>query len=130
MENLLYILHKNLYKILYIFVHIVQKIQRKNGGIFMIQTILALATILWVFIDWAKPLYAKFKYSRYVTIGISVICGMVQAFMFKLDLLTAIGVVEAKTIWGTIYAGLVISGGSALVNKVLDAIKNIGQNAD
>lgn len=96
----------------------------------MIQTILALATILWVFIDWIKPLYANFKYARYITIGISLICGMVQAFMFKLDLLTAIGVVEATTIWGTIYAGLVISGGSALVNKVLDAIKNIGQNAD
>jgi hypothetical protein len=130
MENLLYILHKNLYKILYIFVYIVQKIQRKNGGIFMIQTILALATILWVFIDWVKPLYEKFKYSRYVTIGISVLCGMLQAFMFKLDLLTAVGVVEAATVWGTIYAGLVISGGSALVNKVLDAIKNIGQNAE
>ena len=130
MENLLYILHKNLYKILYIFVHIVQKIQRKNGGIFMIQTILALATILWVFIDWVKPLYEKFKYSRYVTIGISVLCGMLQAFMFKLDLLTAIGIVESATIWGTIYAGLVISGGSALVNKVLEAIKNIGQNAE
>ena len=27
--------------------------------IFMIQTILAL-TILWVFIDWIKPLYEKF----------------------------------------------------------------------
>ena len=96
----------------------------------MIQTILALATILWVFIDWVKPLYKKFKYSRYVTIGISVLCGMLQAFMFKLDLLTAIGIVESATIWGTIYAGLVISGGSALVNKVLDAIKNIGQNAE
>ena len=94
----------------------------------MIQTIMALATILWVFIDWIKPAYAQIKYSRYITIGISVVCGMLQAFMFKLDLLTAIGVVENATIWGTIYAGLVISGGSALVNKILDAIKNIGQN--
>jgi hypothetical protein len=111
-------------------VQYIQKIKEKLEEIFMIQTILALATILWVFIDWVKPLYEKFKYSRYVTIGISVFCGMLQAFMFKLDLLTAIGVVETTTIWGTIYAGLVISGGSALVNKVLDAIKNIGQNAE
>lgn len=96
----------------------------------MIQTILALATILWVFIDWIKPIYEKVNYSRYITIGISVVCGMMQAFMFKLDLLTAIGVLENATIWGTIYAGLVISGGSALVNKVLGAIKNIGQNAE
>ena len=95
----------------------------------MIQTILALATILWVFIDWMKPLYEKFKYSRYITICISLVCGMLQAFMFKLDLLTALGIIEASTIWGIIYAGLVISGGSALVNKVLDAVKNIGKNA-
>lgn len=96
----------------------------------MIQTILALTTILWVFIDWIKPLYENFKYSRYVTIAISVVCGMLQAFMFKLDLLTAIGIMEEVSIWGTIYAGLVISGGSALVNKVLDAVKNIGQNIE
>lgn len=95
----------------------------------MIQTIIALATILWVFIDWAKPLYEKIKYSRYITISISLICGMLQAFMFKLDLLTAIGVVEEATVWGSIYAGLVISGGSALVEKVLDAVKNIGENS-
>ena len=94
----------------------------------MIQTILALATILWVFIDWIKPIYEKAKYSRYITIGISVVCGMLQAFMFKLDLLTAVGVMETSTIWGTIYAGLVISGGSALVNKVLEVVKNIGEN--
>lgn len=94
----------------------------------MIQTILALATILWVLIDWVKPLYENLKCSRYITIGISVVCGMLQAFMFKLDLLTAIGVLDNVSIWGTIYAGLVISGGSALVNKVLNAIKNIGEN--
>ena len=96
----------------------------------MIQTILALATILWVFIDWIKPAYSQFKCARYITIGISVFCGMLQAFMFKLDLLTGIGIMENATIWGTIYAGLVISGGSALVNKVLDAIKNIGKNKE
>ena len=94
----------------------------------MLQTILALATILWVFIDWAKPLYAKFKYSRYVTIGISLVCGLVQAFMFKLDLLVAIGVTEITTIWGTVYAGLAICGGSALVYKIIEAVKNIGEN--
>ena len=96
----------------------------------MIQTIFVLTTILWVFIDWIKPLYTNFKYSRYVTIAISLVCGLLQGFMFKLDLLTAIGVIDEPSLWGTIYAGLVISGGSALVNKVLDAVKNIGQNIE
>ena len=96
----------------------------------MIQTILALATILWVFIDWAKPLYQKFKYSRYITIGISVVCGLVQAFMFDLDLLTAVNILEEPSIWGTVYAGLIISGGSALVEKLMSAIKNIGNKAE
>lgn len=96
----------------------------------MIQTILALATILWVFIDWAKPLYEKVPYSRYITIGISLVCGLVQAFMFKLDLLTALNIVEGTTVWGTVYAGFVISGGAALVNKVIDSLKNIGKKAE
>ena len=92
----------------------------------MVQKILALATIMWVFIDWIKPLYEKFKYSRYVTIGISLVCGIIQAFMFKLDLLVAVGVVGEPSFWGTLYAGLAISGGSALVHKVLEAISKKG----
>ena len=88
----------------------------------MVQKILALATVLWVFIDWIKPAYEKFEYSRYITIGISLICGILQAFMFKLDLLVAVGVVEDPSFWGTLYAGLAISGGSALVHKALEAL--------
>lgn len=96
----------------------------------MIQTILALAAILWVFIDWAKPLYQKIPYSRYITIGVSLACGVAQAFMFNLDLLTAVGILEDPSVWGTIYAGLAISGGSALVEKILGAIKNIGKKPE
>ena len=96
----------------------------------MLKMIIALATILWVFIDWAKPVYEKLKFSRYITIVISLACGMLQAFGFKLDLLVALGIFENPSIWGTIYAGLVISGGSALIYKMIDAIKNIGENQE
>lgn len=96
----------------------------------MIKTIIALATVLWVFIDWAKPVYEKLSFSRYITIGISLVCGLLQAFGFGLDLLVALGITETASIWGTVYAGLAISGGSALIYKMIDALKNIGQNQE
>lgn len=85
-------------------------------------TIIIFSVILWVFIDRAKKLWAGVSWGNWITTGIAVVCGMLLAFGYSLDLLAALGVCEVQTIGGQIFAGLAIAGGSSVVNELLEKI--------
>lgn len=87
------------------------------------QTIIILSVIMWVFIDWMKANWEQYSWGRWVTIGLSAFLGVAQAFLFDLDLLVALEVVPTATVLGHLYAGLCMCGGSALIYKLLEAIR-------
>lgn len=85
-------------------------------------SIIIFSVILWVFIDRAKKMWANVSWGNWITTCIATACGLLLAFGYGLDLLSALGVCEFQTIGGHIFAGLAIAGGSSVVNELLEKI--------
>ncbi len=80
--------------------------------------ILAVAGIMWLFIDWAKPLWTSSAYARYISIAVALAGAAAITATFGLDLLVAIGIAADVTIVGHVFAALAIAAGSALLNQI------------
>lgn len=87
-----------------------------------LQFILVVSTILWLLIDWLKPIWEKVSFSRYVSMMVALIGAIALVVTFKLDLLVALNVAEETTLIGEIFAALSITAGSGLINEILKAV--------
>ena len=88
----------------------------------MLVLIVALSTIMWYLINRFKPLWAGFKYGKYITITIAALFGFGLAFGLSVDLLFAMGLVTTITIVGKIITGFALMAGSSAVSEILEAI--------
>ena len=85
--------------------------------------IIAFSVILWVFIDRAKKLWANLSWGGYLTSAIALVAGMVIAFVYGLDLLTAIGLTETASVGGSIFAGFALAGGSSCIHELITKVQ-------
>lgn len=95
-----------------------------------ITTILLLSTIMWLLIDWLKPLWEKAKAAKYITMAVAFVGSVGMTLTFHLDLLVAVGIAQNTTVMGGVFAALAMTAGSGLINEIVKAIagaKNASQ---
>lgn len=86
--------------------------------------ILALCTVMWYVIDnLKKNLWAGLPYSRLITIGIAAAGAFAIAFVYNLDLLNALAIVDNVTVLGKIITALAMMSGSAVVSELVDMFR-------
>lgn len=94
------------------------------------ETYLIFAVMLWWAIEWIKKCMDKFqingKAKDIVILILALFGGTGMAIGYNLDLFVLLGVQDAPTIVGQIFAGLGIASGSGGVFELLKSIKNIG----
>lgn len=99
----------------------------------MLQIIIVVSIVMWYIIDRFKPLWEDWQYGKYVTIAVSAAFAFALAFGYRLDLMTALGVVptggtviESGMVGGAAIEGVAAisnaAGGSAAGNSVLGTV--------
>ena len=92
-------------------------------------TILTLSTIMWLLIDWLKPLWASAKAAKYITMAVALVGSAAMVVSFGLDLLTAAKITTAPSIVGAVFAALAMTAGSGLINEIVKAISGTKGNS-
>lgn len=85
--------------------------------------ILMFSAILWVFLDRAKKLWAEISWGKWITTGTAMVAGFLLAFGYGLDLLLAVGLTQAVTIGGQIFAALAVAAGSSCINELIEKVQ-------
>ena len=60
---------------------------------------------------------------KWITTGLALIAGLFIAFGYQLDLLLSIGLTEATSIGGKIFAGLAVAAGASCINEILAKVQ-------
>ena len=90
----------------------------------MIAIILALSAIMWYIIDNLKDkIWGGKSYSSYITIGVSAVVAFGLALGYGLDIIYALGITEAMTIFGKILTALAMMSGSAAVSELIELFR-------
>lgn len=84
--------------------------------------ILIVSTILWLLVDWLKPIWEASGASRYISMAVAAVGAAALVLTFRLDLLVAIGLTEQASVVGQVFAGLSITAGSGLINEIIKAV--------
>ena len=87
-----------------------------------LNTIITLSTIMWLLVDWLKPLWEKVSFAKYITMAVALVGSVAMTLTFGLDLLIAVGVAEKGTAIGGVFAALAMTAGSGLINEIVKAI--------
>lgn len=85
--------------------------------------ILMFSAILWVFLDRAKKMWADVRFGNWITTAVATAAGMALAFGYGLDLLAAVGLTQAVTFGGQVFAGLAVAAGSSCINEIIEKTK-------
>lgn len=86
--------------------------------------IISFSIIVWIFIDRVKKLWEHSKFSSIITSVVALVCGLLIAFYYRLDLCVALELVEETSIIGYIFTSFAIMGGSSCINEILKKIQN------
>lgn len=89
----------------------------------MLQVIIVTSIIMWYIIDRIKPLWEGWQYGKYITIAVSALFAFALSFGYRLDIMTALGVVTDTSILGTVLTALTLMGGSSAVAELIERIK-------
>jgi hypothetical protein len=93
----------------------------------MIAIILALSAIMWYIIDNLKDkIWGGKSYSSYITIAVSAVAAFGLAFGYGLDVIYALGIAEAMTVFGKILTALAMMSGSAAVSELIELFRTKG----
>lgn len=95
-----------------------------------ISVICALSFVIWYIVDRFKPIWDGRAYSKYITIGIAGILGLVAVLTFNLDILQATGLVPDVSAFGMACTVLLYMAGSSAIAEVIERIKGGGTNDD
>lgn len=93
----------------------------------LIMLIFAMSTFMWYIIDKFKDIWSGHSFSRYITIAVSALFAFGLSFGFNLDIVYALGLVEAPSIVGTILTGLTLMSGSSAVAEIMETIQGSKQ---
>lgn len=85
--------------------------------------IIAISVVIWYLIDRFKPLWEEAKGSKYITIGIACVLGVIAVITFGLDILTATGITKDVTFFGQLVTVLLYMGGSSCIAEIIERIK-------
>lgn len=85
-------------------------------------SIILLSTIMWLLVDWLKPLWEKLSFGKYITMAVALLGSVAMTFTFGLDLLLAIGVSAEPTVIGSVFAAVAMTAGSGLINEIVKAL--------
>lgn len=89
----------------------------------MLALLLAISAIEWYVIENLKAnIWGSFSWGHYVTVVISLVASFALAFSLGLDILVAVGLMEAVSKAGMILTGFVLSSGSSAIAELLEAI--------
>jgi hypothetical protein len=92
----------------------------------MLALLLAISAIEWYVIEnLKKNVWGSFSWGQYATIAVSLIASFALAFSFKLDILVAVGLIDAVSEAGIILTGFVLSSGSSAIAELLEAIGGV-----
>lgn len=83
----------------------------------------ALSVVIWYLIDRFKPLWESVKGSKYITIGIACVLGIIAVCTFNLDILVATGIVPDVSLFGQICTVLLYMAGSSAIAEIIERIK-------
>ena len=86
--------------------------------------IISFSIIVWIIIDRVKPLWESFKYKSVLTSAIALVCGLVIALVYKLDLIVALEMADTESVIGYIFTAFAIMGGSSCINEILHKLNN------
>ena len=90
----------------------------------MIMIIVALAAILWYVIDNLKEkIWGGQEYSSYITIAAAAVCSFAVVFVYGLDMIYALGIVNHTTVVGEIITALAMMSGSAVVSEIVEVFR-------
>lgn len=89
----------------------------------MLMTIIALSGVMWYIIDKFKSWWKNNKYSKLFTILFSAIFAFGFSFIFKLDIIYALGIIAEQSIAGQVVTGFALMTGSSAVAEIIEAIK-------
>ncbi len=89
----------------------------------MLQIIIIVSIIMWYIIDRFKPLWEDKTWGKYVTICVSAVFAFALSFGYGLDIMSALGVIAAPSILGTVLTALTLMGGSSAVSELIAKIK-------
>lgn len=93
----------------------------------MIAIILALSAIMWYIIDNLKDkIWGGKSYSSYITIAVSAVVAFGLAFGYSLDIVYALSLSEAVTVFGKILTALTMMSGSAAVSELIELFRAKG----
>lgn len=90
----------------------------------------ALSVVIWYIIDRFKPLWSEAKGSKYITIGVACVLGIIAVLTFNLDILVATGLVPDVSAFGMICTVLLYMAGSSAIAEIIERIKGGGKNDD
>ena len=85
--------------------------------------IFALSTIIWYIVDRVKPVWAKLKYSKYITIGLAAVLSCIVTIVYNLDIIYGFELVESPNIVGNILTALLMMSSSSAIAEVINKIK-------
>lgn len=85
-------------------------------------TIVLLSTIMWLLVDWLKPIWEKVSFAKYITMLVALAGSVAMTLTFGLDLLVAVGVSTSETVIGYIFAALAMTAGSGLINEIIKRV--------
>jgi len=94
----------------------------------MLAIIMALSVVIWYIIDRFKPLWDGVKGSKYITIGIAGILGVIAVLTFNLDVLVATGIVPNASAFGQLVTVILYMAGSSAFAEIIERIKGGGRN--
>lgn len=95
----------------------------------MLWLLLAISTIEWYVIDnFKNNLWGQLTWSKYITIGVSLISSFALSFAFGLDILFAVGLVEAASTAGIVLTAFALSSGSSAIAELIEAISANSKN--
>ena len=89
----------------------------------LLEIILFMSVIMWYIIDRIKPLWADWKYGKYVTTGVAAVLAAVLCFGYKLDIVYAFGIEAGPGTIGIAVTVLLLMGGSSAVAELIARIK-------
>ena len=93
--------------------------------------IISFSIIVWIIIDRVKPLWESFKFKSILTSVIALLCGLVIAIFYHLDIIVALELAETESVIGYIFTAFAIMGGSSCINEILHKLNNpFGEVAD
>lgn len=84
--------------------------------------LLIVSSIMWLIIDWLKPMWASVPFAKYISMGVALVGAVALTLTFNLDLFVALELAAEPTIVGGVFAALTVTAGSGLINEIIKAV--------